>query len=262
MPQASDVLGRSECTGLATRPQVDMLCRNGWDLNANVSTRALYRIHHDQHMQRFRDDRWNTTPPSITTFLSYPNTPGSVDAPVTSYTSPICGFGWGFRFARRHLYLESTGNSHVQELTGRVGLVFQPRACSGIRLKDVSICVRAKFPLKEDNNDCKTLEKHYDAVSLSAERAIGTYIEPFQLGDRAFFEITLTFNRDDHLAFPTTNSSITNVTLTSSLDGLSPVDTKFYLYSAKVKGRPGQPRAVFANGKVVSDSSTYVRDCE
>ncbi|KAF9445917.1 hypothetical protein P691DRAFT_777242 [Macrolepiota fuliginosa MF-IS2] len=211
-------------------------------------------------MQKFQDDRWNTSPPSVTAFLSYPNTPGSVTSSKTSYVSPVCGFGWGFQFTRRHDYQISPKNPHVQELTGQVDILFQPRSCSGIQLKDISIHVTANFPLKGKGSSCKTLEKHYAAVPLNADYAIGTYLEPSQLAENALFEITLTFHWNNRLAFPTTPSSNTNASLVASLDGFSAIDTKFYLYSAKIGGQPGRPRAVFANAALVSSASSYIRD--
>lgn len=213
-------------------------------------------------MQKFQDDRWNTSPPSVTSYLSYPNTPRSDATSNPPYLSPVCGFGWGFQFSRRHKYQVSPRNPHVQELTGRVDILFQPRSCSGIQLKDVSIHVKANFPLKGEGSGCETLENHYAAVPLDADHSIGSYSEPFRLAEQALFEITLTFHWDDHLAFPTTPSINTSMSLISSLDGFSAVDTKFYLYSAKIQGRPGRPRAVFANAASVGHASSYLHDRE
>lgn len=187
---------------------------------------------------KFREDRWNTSPPQVTSYLEYSNPEGDSRRTTRDKSptgSPTCGFGWRF-------VIEDSR------------LIFQRHNCSST-LSDVVINVKVSYP----GGNTKPAEGTYTCSFVKSESKIGTY--PLQQGGSARFEITLTFNTSDDLSLPTTFESHLKA-FRYSLDEPSFADTKFYLFSARVRGRPAVPKAVFARSQLLINSSTYLRNRE
>ncbi|KXN83062.1 hypothetical protein AN958_01899 [Leucoagaricus sp. SymC.cos] len=204
---------------------------------------------------KFFKDCWNSSPPQVTSYLTYSTCP---DNPVT-YTSPNCGLGWRFQLTESYQCVLAGSGSLSSQLTKQLDVTFQPHMCSSMRLSTVMVDLKLSYPSCDES---LTHEKRLDGVSVHSNQLIGSFKEPSKYRGRVNIEITLTFNDSDGLSFPTTPTANTTEALRNSLDTASFIDSKFYLFSSRIKGRPGpaRPRAVFARSELLKDSSSYMRD--
>jgi hypothetical protein len=211
---------------------------------------------------KLHEDSWSGNPPQVKSYLAYSTAsrpgPMSENDSFTA-TALSCGFGWHFRFDETFHYLKSDSNPRIKELIGRVSLILEPNLCSSMPLSNVKVNVKVTFP---SDRAKATQESQYTDVSFQSETQIGTYTKPSGYEGQLHFEITLVFSDSDGLSLPTTSSTNTRKALRYSLDGPSFVDTKFYLFSSRVQGRPARPRPVFANSMLLKDCGTYLHDCK
>ncbi len=139
---------------------------------------------------------------------------------------------------------------------GQVDLTFEPKICSSMGLRDIAVQVKVCYP---GHGGDTPNERNFSAVSLNtSSHEFGSYLEPLGYNGPTHFEVTLTFDAADGLAFPTTASVDMKGALYHSLDGPSFADMKFYLFSARVGGRPGIPKVVFVRSSLLVNSSTYM----
>ncbi|KAJ3569233.1 hypothetical protein NP233_g5179 [Leucocoprinus birnbaumii] len=103
-------------------------------------------------------------------------------------------------------------------------------------------------------------EEKFRKMHMGSSRAIGSYEVPKNYKGEVHVEITLRFSDSDELSFPTTSHQSITTALEQSLDASSFVDSKFYLFSTRIRGRPAHPRAVFARSALLIDRSPYLRD--
>ncbi|KAF5354200.1 hypothetical protein D9756_007027 [Leucocoprinus leucothites] len=227
---------------------------------------------HSPDVEKSKDDVWSSNPPQVTSFIACPRSsphsgvpsprPGAPSPdPATTYTSPICGFGWQFRLNESYHYQTSKGNALVQELVGRRALSFQPHMCSSMPLRSVKVTVKASYPDALDTSN-SSHERVFSNVAIrtSDEGDIGTYDEPPQYRGRTHFQITITFDPSDKLSLPNSSSTNTKKALRCSLDALSFIDTKFYLFSRRVNSRPACPKVVYAKSELLETSSPFLKD--
>jgi hypothetical protein len=127
-------------------------------------------------------------------------------------------------------------------------------------LSGLKVDVKVSYLGDGGNEPVMTQNRQFTGVSIRSETAIGTYAEPAQFKGSVQLEITLTFNPTDELCLPTTPSMNAQKALHHSLDGPGFVDTKFYLFSARVEGRPSVPKAVFAKSVLLLGTSNYMKD--
>jgi hypothetical protein len=199
-------------------------------------------------------DSWNSDPPQVTSYIAYPQT-GVVDHPTT-YTSESCGLGWRFQITESR---EQTPTpDHVFEVVKQLDVTFQPGVCSPMSLSPVWINVKVSYP----SDAAPTLEMEFISVPTRLNKFIGSYRAPPLYKGQTHIEITLTFSDSDGLSFPNTSPPSATEALRQSLETSSFVDSKFYLFSAKIRGRPALPRAVYATLPLVIDRSTHLRNCE
>jgi hypothetical protein len=129
-------------------------------------------------------------------------------------------------------------------------------------LSGFKVDVKVSYLGDGGNEPVMTQNRQFTGVPIRSEAAIGTYVEPVQFKGSVRLEITLTFNPTDELSLPTTPSMNAQRALHHSLDGPGFVDTKIYLLSARVEGRPSVPRAVFAKSVLLLGTSNYMKDRE
>ncbi|KAF9441840.1 hypothetical protein P691DRAFT_536473 [Macrolepiota fuliginosa MF-IS2] len=208
-------------------------------------------------VERIREDKWNANPPQVTSYLTYPRFEPSGDHNSAIYASPICGFGWRFQFIDTFHYQRSSSMPRVQELVGQLEVTFQPQRCSSMPFSNVKVRVKVSYPMDEAKS---VHEREFVDVSVIKDSELGIYTEPLRYKGQTQVEITLTFNPSDGLSLPTTPSINTRIALRHSLDGPTFVDTKFYLFSTKVQGRPALPKIVFAKSMLLTNSSSYLHD--
>ena len=201
-------------------------------------------------------DSWTSSPPQVTSYLSL--TYHKIEDRTVTYTSPNCGLGWNFHIKEipesRIEILESRTDTH---LVRRADVILQPGMCSSMPLSTVRVDVKVSFP---SGTAQPIQEAEFIDVSLKSNLPIGSYRLPLQYEGQVHIEITLTFSDSDGLSFPTTSSPSAVAALQQSLDASSFVDSKFYLFSARVRDRATRPRAVFAKSILLSDRSSYFRD--
>jgi hypothetical protein len=222
-------------------------------LHLGIAGKRTWKLH---------EDTWISHPPQVKSYLAYSTASKSClisENDAFTVVSPNCGFGWRFRFNESFQYLKSVSNPRVQDLVGRISLTLEPNLCSSMPLSKVKITVKVTFPSDQAK---ATQESQYSDVSLQSETQIGTITEPNGCEGQLHFEITLVFSDTDGLSLPTTLSTSTRKALRYSLDGPSFVDTKFYLFSSRVQGRPARPKVMFANSVLLKDSGTYLHDCK
>ncbi|KAF9441838.1 hypothetical protein P691DRAFT_536454 [Macrolepiota fuliginosa MF-IS2] len=207
--------------------------------------------------ERVRQDKWNASPPQITSYLTYPKSEPTNSRFEATYESPSCGLGWRFQLQECFIYQTSSLMPRTQELVGQVGLTFLPHLCSSGPLGGVKVNVKVSYPMDKSKS---VHEKEFTGISVQSSAALGTYMEPPRYQGQTHIEITLTINPSDDLCLPTTPSVNTRMALHHSLDGPTFVDAKFYLFSARVQGRPALPKAVFAKSVLLTDGSSYLRD--
>ncbi|KAL9713964.1 hypothetical protein Ac2012v2_002270 [Leucoagaricus gongylophorus] len=201
-------------------------------------------------------DSWTSSPPQVTSYLSL--TYHKIEDRTVTYTSPNCGLGWNFHIKEipesRIEILESRTDTH---LVRRADVILQPGMCSSMPLSTVRVDVKVSFP---SGTAQPIQEAEFIDVSLKSNLSIGSYRLPLQYEGQVHIETTLTFSDSDGLSFPTTSSPSAVAALQQSLDASSFVDSKFYLFSARVRDRATRPRAVFAKSALLSDRSSYFRD--
>jgi hypothetical protein len=207
--------------------------------------------------QRVFEDRWNSNPPQVTSFLSFPRSKvPSAESKVT-YDSPTCGFGWQFQLAESFRPQILTP---VSGLVGQLDVTFKPPLLfSSLPLSSVVISVKVTYPTSASP---LTHEKTFSNVSLKLQYELGSYEEPAQYTGSTVTAITITFNVWDGLSLPTSPSVDFKAALCQSFDDPVFVDTKFYLYSAKKRCVPTRPKAVFAKSTLLVESSSYLQNCE
>ncbi|KXN80752.1 hypothetical protein AN958_07860, partial [Leucoagaricus sp. SymC.cos] len=205
-------------------------------------------------LEKLKEDRWTSSPPSVTSYLTYRSHDPSDDRVRRRYTSVICGIGWRFQLDESFRYQKSNSNHRVQELVGQVNVTLLPHLCSSMSLSDFEVNVKVSYAGKPGH------EENFTGISIRSDTMIGTYEEPLYYKGPVQLEITLTFNPTDGLVFPTTPSINTQKALHHSLDHPSFVDTKFYLFSARIDGQPAHPKAVYAKSLLLVNASNYMRD--
>ncbi|KAF9445918.1 hypothetical protein P691DRAFT_709568 [Macrolepiota fuliginosa MF-IS2] len=206
-------------------------------------------------VQKTQPDKWEGNPPRVTSFLKF--------RVPRSRLSPVCGFGWRFRSA--------ITMSRKNEAS--LSLWFDPHLCGGMRLSSFEIEVTIVKSRGQESIDIGpvTMVDCTEFICINDHRFSpeGSFIE---------LTITLKFSSNDHLCFPTFDPppviqdgvhsvvplpggapSVVKALLTS-LDRPSFVDTKLYLYSARVGGRVRRPKALFGNSQLLGSSCSYFND--
>lgn len=202
-------------------------------------------------MQKTREDQWDGNPPQVTSFLE-------LGIPDSSADSPVCGFGWRFRYEATWTQLRGFSLS----------LWFDPHLCCGMRLQEFSIELtivtsRQVIPL-------------IPGVAMRKKRILihNHPLQPVE-GSLVQLKIKVTFNANDGLCFPTFDPPPVQLqsvfgggmetavrALRTSLVQPSFADTKIYLYSAKSGGRARRPRPLFGNSDLLASSCSYFKDCK
>lgn len=212
--------------------------------------------------EKFRDDEWCSNPPQVTSFITYPPSQAPAAGPAEAYSSPICGFGWRFELSKSFYYRTPNSNARVQELVGKVNLSFDSHLCSSMRLSSVGVIVKVSYPTADEINFQHAQVYSKIAIRSKRDQAIGSYSEPPQYKGKTYIQVTIAFDPSDGLSLPNSSTANTKRALRRSLDAPSFVDTKFYLFAAKVDGRPAHPKALFAKSELLISSSTFLKDCK
>ncbi|KAF5359462.1 hypothetical protein D9756_003562 [Leucocoprinus leucothites] len=210
-------------------------------------------------LDKVQEDKWSSTPPQITSYLTYSRAEPSDDQSRHRYMSSPCGLGWRFQLDETFHYQKSPSNHLAQELVGKTRLRLVPHFCSSMPLILLKVIVKIMFP-RDEGKAFGVQTEEFSSLPIRSESALGTYMEPAQHEGPVQLEVTLTFDPITGLALPTTPSMNTQKALHHSLDGPTFVDTKFYLFSARVNGRPAHPKPVYAKSLLLTDSSNYMRD--
>jgi hypothetical protein len=190
---------------------------------------------------KFQEDTWNSEPPQVTSYLAYDS------ASSMRVLSPICGFGWRFS---------------IDVLRRRSSPLWFERGTLSTAFGTIDFVVMISC---KDENFRTTMTTSRSGLT-NAKYHLYDLELPSTTAEPLHIEITLRFNTG--LSLPTlphpskTDISPGNIrmALRSSLRTPSFVDTKFYLFSAKVKGRPAHPRPVFAKSTLLSEGCTYLKD--
>lgn len=207
---------------------------------------------------RILADRWNASPPWVTSYLSIPGSGTPSGDSKIEYDSPTCGLGWQYHFIECFRSQPSTEGAQAQELVGQLNVSYKPPPLfSALPLRNVGFHVQVTYPQRISR---VVHEERFSDVSLKSSIGLGSYMRPACYEGRTIIAITLTFNELDGLSFPTSPPAELQSVLHQSLDGPTFIDTKFYLYSAKKIGVPTRPKAVFANSKLLLKSSPYLHD--
>ncbi|KAF5359477.1 hypothetical protein D9756_003556 [Leucocoprinus leucothites] len=205
--------------------------------------------------KKLSEDTWNANPPQVTSYLAY-NKARSLNDKIVYYMSPNCGLGWRFQI-KGTSQQAIISDGCVQESTSQLDVTFQPHMCSSMPLSPVRVNVKVSYP---SNGTPATQESVFADVSVKSDQFVGSYRTPPRYEGQVHIEITLTFSDSDGLSFPTTSPPNAAAALQQSLEAASFVDSKFYLFSSKLRGRPARPRAVFAKSTLLIDRSAYLRD--
>lgn len=213
----------------------------------------------DGSLNKAHGDKWISTPPQVTSYLTYACTEPSDDRSSHLYTSGACGFGWRFQLVESFHYRRSVSDNRLQELVGRAHLKLLPHKCSSMPLGTFKANVKVSF-LGHNGKSTGSHMKEFEDLSIQSEIELGTYEELVQYAGLVRLEVCLIFDPASELALPTTLSASSQKALHHSLDGPTFVDTKFYLYSAKIQGRPALPRPVYAKSALCSELSHYLRN--
>lgn len=214
---------------------------------------------------RYLHDSWTSNPPQVTSVITCTigmSTP--TESSVVTHTSPTCGLGWRFQVLETYSSKPPGPNAQSQEksLAACVSLSFHPPSMFTI-LAFSSVTIHVKVTFTTDAPDL-TYEKEFTHVSLKDVHDLGSYEPPRYKGKalKTYIATTLMFNPSDGLTLPTTPHVNTQAALRDSLEDPSFIDTKFYLYSAKHRGLPTRPKVVFANSRLLVDSSSYLESRE
>jgi len=124
----------------------------------------------------------------------------------------------------------------------------------------LTITVDVEFLGRNTAKKSSTSQKVFHPENISQDWNLGTYVEPFPHQGKTTFKITVAFSPNDSLSFPTTISPNLTQVLASSLEGQMLLNTKFYLFSGKIEGKAGRPRAVYGNAALLTNTSTYMED--
>ncbi|KAF5359470.1 hypothetical protein D9756_003561 [Leucocoprinus leucothites] len=210
-------------------------------------------------LDKIQEDKWTSNPPQVTSYLTYSRAEPLDDQSRHCYMSSPCGLGWLFQLNETFHYQKSPSNHLAQELVGQTSLRLLPHFCSSMPFVLPKVIVKIVFP-RDEGKALGVQMGEFLGLPIRSESALGTYMEPVQREGSVQLEVILTFDPISGLAFPTTPSMNTQKALHHSLDGPTFVDTKFYLFSAKVNGRPALPKPVYAKSLLITDSSNYMRD--
>ncbi|KAJ3562787.1 hypothetical protein NP233_g9359 [Leucocoprinus birnbaumii] len=219
--------------------------------------------------EKFQDDVWCSNPPQVTSYITYPRLQTPKLNSRTTYTSPICGFGWRFELNESFQCQTPSSNPQIQEFIGQTALAFQPHMCSSMPLSPINATVRVSYPNAEGPKPVMSERIFYKvAVQTSSptspgdrsERDFGKYLGPPQYKGEVQIQVTIAFDPSDGLSLPNTSSTNTKEALRRSLDTPAFVDTKFYLFAGKIDGRPAKPREIFVRSDVLNSSSSFLKD--
>ncbi len=216
-------------------------------------------------MLKARADCWSTNLAQISSFIEVPSSEKlpSSSASTQKLLSSVCGLGWRFEFSKGVHCEVSKSNAFEPERRGSITVMYKTHQCRGMGFRNLTITVDVQFLGCAAAKKTSALKQVFHHPAISQDWEIGTYIEPFPPGQgKAHFVITVAFDPNDGLSLPTTISSRLSEVLALSLEGQMLIDTKFYLYSGKSKGKARNPRAVYGNAGLLTDTSTYVRDCK
>ncbi|KAJ3573689.1 hypothetical protein NP233_g2262 [Leucocoprinus birnbaumii] len=214
---------------------------------------------HSELVQLCQDD-WTLHPMIFTSHLSLRrHQPGDNRSQMITCKSPVCELGWAFE-------VEMTAvppDSWFPNPSDRVSLYIQP----GMRVTGMGLTA-ARITVDTPILSAPSHTKEFKNVVLDCRQRLGVYLYPTLTGD-VRFDITLTFDEENsrHLVFPapaianfSQSLSSTNKALRNSLDDPSFIDTKFYLFSAKCRGKPTGPRSIYAKSTLLIGCSEYIQD--
>ncbi|KAJ3573706.1 hypothetical protein NP233_g2255 [Leucocoprinus birnbaumii] len=204
-------------------------------------------------------DRWNASPPQVTSYLSIPRL---LDNPTPDlkckYESPICGLGWQYQLLQSFCSRPSASDAQVQVLVGHLDVSFKPPSLfSALPLSNAVFHVEVTYPQLIPK---VAYEKRFNGISLRSSHGLGSYERPIDYEGRTLVVITLIFDEHDGLSLPTSPPVDLQNSLHQTLGSPTFIDTKFYLYSARKRGIPTCPKAMFANSHMLLNSSSYLHD--
>lgn len=212
-------------------------------------------------MSKIRPDHWGNNPAQITSFIEIPTSTSLGSQGV--YSSPTCGLGWKFEFSRTSYPVHSRpfGSYHLAPSRHRIVATFKSNLSYGTQFRNLRIVVNVEFK-GHNAGETTSNRQEYHHSSISNDIQIGTYEEPPRHQGKTIFAITVIFDHNDQLSFPSTLSLGLSQYLAGSLNGQQFIDTKFHLFSSKVKDKPAHPRAVFGNAGFLKATSAYFQDRE
>jgi len=202
------------------------------------------------------DDSWLTSPPQVTSVITFTRLSNPAESSAVVHTSSTCGLGWRFHVVEKYLSKLSNSNTRPQDesLVATVQLSFHPppSVFTVFAFNVAVVHVKVVYP---DSSSRVTHEQKFHEFSLKGVHQLGSYEEPPQYRGRTHITISLTFDASYDLSFPTTpHPKIENV-LSQSLDDPSFIDTKFYLFSAKRRSLPVAPKAVYGQSRLFAQNS-------
>lgn len=152
---------------------------------------------------------------------------------------------------------EQTSKTQDKSLAAAVQLSYHPPPPTVATLAFSAAMVHVKVTYPDDPAG-KEHEQEFTHVALKEVHQLGSYEEPPRYKGSTHITISLLFNVSDGLTFPTTPHPSTQTVLGQSLEDPSFIDTKFYLFSAKCRGLPTEPKAVYAKAQLLGSSSSYL----
>ncbi|KAJ3573701.1 hypothetical protein NP233_g2256 [Leucocoprinus birnbaumii] len=208
------------------------------------------------------EDIWSSSPPQVTTVLTFTRLSTPAESSAVVYTSPTCGLGWRFHVVEKYPSAKTPDPNSQSQVskppsTATVQLSYQPPPSKLATLAFSVDTVRVKVTYPDDPSQCSH-EREFKQASLKEVHQLGSYEEPPHYKGSTHITISLLFSASEALSFPTTPHPNTPVALSQSLDEPAFIDTKFYLFSAKRRSMPTKPKAVYAKSLLLMNASSYL----